>query len=60
MITTVRGRALDWFMKFCSALTGTLQKTLDEICTVMISEFRKPKYESQCINEIKEIKQALG
>ena len=25
----------------------------------MISEFRKPKSESQCITEIKEIKQAL-
>ena len=26
----------------------------------MISEFRKPKLESQCITEIKEIKQALA
>ena len=26
----------------------------------MISEFRKPKSESQCITEIKEIKQALA
>ena len=26
----------------------------------MISEFRKPKYESQCITNIKEIKQALA
>ena len=31
MIMTMRGRALDWFMKFCATLTGTPQKTLEEI-----------------------------
>ena len=31
MITTLRGRALDWFMKFCAAPAGTPQKTLEEI-----------------------------
>ena len=59
MITTLRGHALDWFMKFYIVPPGTLQKTLDEIRATMISEFRKPKSESQCITEIKEIKQAL-
>ena len=56
MITTLRGRALDWFMKFCAAPTETSQKTLDEIIVAMISDFRKPKSESQCITKIKEIK----
>ena len=31
MITTLRGRALDWFMKFCIVPPGTPQKTLEEI-----------------------------
>ena len=58
MITTLRGRALDWFMKFCVTPAGTPQKTLEEIQATMISKFRKPQSESQCITEIKEIKQA--
>ena len=60
MIMTLRGCALDWFMKFCAAPTGTPQKTLEEIQAAMISEFRKPKSETQCITKIKEIKQALA
>ena len=56
MITTLRGRTLDWFMKFCATPVGTPQKTLEEIRAAMISEFWKPKSESQCITEIKEIK----
>ena len=39
MITTLRGCSLDWFMKFCAALAGTPQKTLEEIRWAMISEF---------------------
>ena len=58
MITTLRGRTLDWFMKFCAAPIGTPQKTLEEIRVVMIFEFRKPKLESQCITKNKEIKRA--
>ena len=59
MITTLRGHVLDQFMKFCAAPIETLQKTLEEIQAAMISEFKKPKSESQCITEIKEIKQSL-
>ena len=29
MITTLRGCALDWFMKFCVVTPGTPQKTLE-------------------------------
>ena len=46
-------------MKYCIVPLGAPQKNLEEICAAMISEFRKPKSESQCITEIKEIKQAL-
>ena len=31
MIITLRGRTLDWFMKFWAALVRTLQNTLEEI-----------------------------
>ena len=59
MIMTLRGRALDWFMKFCVSPSGTPQKTLEEIRATMIFEFMKPKSESQSITKIKQIKQAL-
>ena len=60
MITTLRGRALDWFMKFCVVPLGEPLKNLEEIRLAMIYKFRKPKFESQCITEIKEIKQSLA
>ena len=56
----LRGHAIGWFMKFYIVPPGTSQKNLEEIRVAMISEFIKPKYESQCITEIKEIKQALA
>ena len=31
MIMTLRGRALDWYMKFCTTPTGTPHNTLEEI-----------------------------
>ena len=45
MITTLRGCALDWFMKFFLVPIGTPHKTLDEILLAMIFEFKKPKSE---------------
>ena len=60
MITTLWGHALDWYMKYCVVLLGQPQRALEDIRHAMISEFRKPQYESQCIVEIKEIKQALA
>ena len=47
-------------MKFYVVPPGTPQKTLEEIRLAIICEFRKPKYESQCITKIKEIKQSLA
>ena len=58
MITTLRGHTLDWFMKFYVAPVETPQNTLKDIRAAMIFEFRKPKSNSECITEIKEIKQA--
>ena len=43
-------------MKFSIVPVGVVQKMLDKIRVGMINEFRKPKNESQCITEIKEIK----
>ena len=57
MITNLWGRMLDLFIKFYIVPAGTPQKTLDDIRLTMICEFIKPKYESQCITKIKEIKQ---
>ena len=59
MIMPLWGCALEWFMTFCIVQVGNPQKTLEEIRLVMICEFRKPKFESQCITKIKEIKQAF-
>jgi len=53
VVTTFRDRALNWFMKFSRGQP----KTLNEIQMALIVEFKKPKSESQCIIEIKEIKQ---
>jgi hypothetical protein len=52
--TTFRDRARTWFMKFS---TNTQQpKTIQEIKDELKKEFKKPKSESQCIMELKEIK----
>jgi DNA-directed RNA polymerase subunit F len=53
LITTLKDRALHWFMKY----SQTQPKTLTEIKAALVAEFKKPKSESQCITELKEIKQ---
>jgi hypothetical protein len=56
--TTLRDRALSWYMKF---VTGSVQpKPLNDIKTALTAEFKKPKSESQCIIELKEIKQKVS
>jgi hypothetical protein len=52
--TTLRDRALNWYMKFFLGLGQP--KPLNEIKTALSEEFKKPKLESQCITEMKEIK----
>ena len=44
-------------MKFVQVPTGTLVKTVEEIKTGLIEEFKKPNYETQYITQLKEIKQ---
>jgi hypothetical protein len=52
--TTLRDRALSWYMKFAS---GHRQpKLLNDIKTSLSAEFKKPKLESWCIAELKNIK----
>ena len=51
LVTSFRDRALTWFMKFSS----TQNHVLADIKSEMIKEFKKPKSESQCITELKEI-----
>ena len=57
MITTLRGRVLDWYLKIFIVPVGVVPKTLNDIRVGLIDEFSKPKCESQCIIKIKEIKQ---
>ena len=52
MITTLRGRALDWYMKFSMVPVGIPKKSLDQIRMGPIDEFKNPKYELQCITEL--------
>ena len=53
LITTFRDRALNWFMKYSSGQV----ETLAQVRATLINEFKKPKLESQCMTELKEIKQ---
>ena len=57
LATTLRGRALEWFMIFTRVPQGGAVKTLDEIRIGLFEEFKKPKSEAQYITELKEIKQ---
>jgi hypothetical protein len=54
--TTLRDHALSWYMKF---FQGIALKPFNVIKTMLIVEFKKPKSESQCITEIKEIKKII-
>ena len=56
MITTLRGHALEWYMKFSIVPVGVVPKTLNEIRLEFIDKFKKLKSKSQCITDIKEIK----
>ena len=49
LATTLRGRALDWYMRFMQLPQGTAAKTLNEIRKWLFEEFKKPKSEAQYI-----------
>ena len=54
---TLRDRALNWYMKF--SLGPGQPKPLNDIKTTLSVKFKKPKLESQCITELKEIKKKV-
>jgi hypothetical protein len=56
--TTLRDHTLSWYMKLVQGLVQL--KPLNEIKNVLIAEFKKPKSQSQCITELKEIKQKVA
>ena len=56
--TTLRDHALSWYMKLVQGLAQP--KTLNEIKKTLIVEFKKPNLESQCITQIKYIKQKVA
>ena len=56
LITSFWDQALTWFMKFSS----TQYPALADIKVATIKEFKKPKSESQCITELKEIQKWRG
>jgi len=55
--TTLRDHAMRWYMKIFQGVAHP--KLLNIIKTALIAEFKKPKLESQCITEMKEIKQRV-
>jgi hypothetical protein len=56
--TMLRDHALSWYMKLVQGLPQP--KPLNEIKNELIAEFKKPKSESQCITELKYIKQKVA
>ena len=56
--TTLRDRSLSWYMKLVQGLAQP--KPLNEIKNALITEFKKTKLESQCITDLKEIKQKVA
>jgi hypothetical protein len=58
--TNFSDRALTWYMKYKAIALAGHARSLAKIKHDMIREFQKLKSESQCIKEIKEIKQKEG
>jgi hypothetical protein len=56
--TTLRDHALRWYMNLVQGLAQP--KPLNDIKNALIAELKKPKSESQCITELKEIKQKVA
>ena len=46
LATTLRGHALEWFVRFTRVPQGGTAKTLDEIRTGLFEEFKKPNSEA--------------
>ena len=52
-----RQRALLWYIKYQSTIPIGQTRTLENIRKALLNEFQKSKSKSQCIIELKEIKQ---
>ena len=51
-------RTLNWFMNCFMIPSGGKPKTMAQIQSLMIDEFKKPNSEQKCINEIKYMNQS--
>jgi hypothetical protein len=57
---TFRDCALLWYMKYQTTTPVGQTRTLADVRQALLKEFQKPKSESQCITELKEIKQIVN
>jgi hypothetical protein len=53
-------RALTWYIKYKATVPVGQTRYLTKIKRDLLKEFQKPKFEYQCITEIKEIKKQQG
>jgi hypothetical protein len=58
--TTFRDRALMWYMKYKAIVSAVQVRSHLILSRIYLGTFLKPKFESQCITEIKEIKKKEG
>ena len=58
--TTLKGRALYWYMRFLQVPQGNTAKTMNEIQEGLFEEFKSPKSKAQYIIELKDIKEFLN
>jgi hypothetical protein len=58
--TTFKYIALTWYMKYKAIVSVGQARSLAKIKRDPLRQFQKMKSESQCITEIKEIKQQVG
>jgi hypothetical protein len=52
--------ALLWYMKYQNTTPMGQTRTLEDVRQALLKEFQKPKSESQCITELKEIKKIVN
>jgi hypothetical protein len=57
---TFRDHALLWYMKYQTTTPAGQTRTLADVRQALLKEFQKPKSESQCITEMKEIKKIVN
>lgn len=60
LATTFRDKYILWYMKFQSTMLARKARMSVEIKVSLITDFKKSKFEFQCITELKEIKQNIN